>query len=110
MLALSDGKTAEELTIDTFPDVLAEDAALESFLRDTPEEAALCCATYLVENMWYGDGENEPYTTDFALTALGRLYVLSMQYLMETYNDSTWLLPCCFIRSPRRNGCTSSGA
>ena len=41
MLALSDGKTAEELTIDTFPDVLAEDAALESFLRDTPEEAAL---------------------------------------------------------------------
>lgn len=60
MLALSDGKTAEKLTIDTFPNVLAEDAALESFLRDTPEEAALCCATYLVENMWYGDGENEP--------------------------------------------------
>ena len=28
MLALSDGKTAEELTIDTFPDVLAKDAAL----------------------------------------------------------------------------------
>ncbi|MFR5760231.1 MAG: hypothetical protein ACLUFI_00400 [Oscillospiraceae bacterium] len=99
MLALSDGKTAEELTIDTFPDVLAEDAALESFLRDTPEEAALCCATYLVENMWYGDGENEPYTTDFALTALGRLYVLSMQYLMETYNDSTSLLSALLLHT-----------
>ena len=99
MLALSDGKTAEELTIDSFPDVLAEDAALESFLRDTPEDAALCCATYLVENMWYGDGENEPYTTDFALTALGRLYVLSMQYLMETYNDSTWLLPALLLHT-----------
>ena len=99
MLALSDGKTAEELTIDTFPDVLAEDAALESFLRDTPEEAALCCATYLVENMWYGDGENEPYTPDFALTALGRLYVLSMQYLMETYNDSTWWLEAILLHT-----------
>lgn len=99
MLALSDGKTAEELTIDTFPDVLAEDAALESFLRDTPEEAALCCATYLVENMWYGDGENEPYTTDLALTALGRLYVLSMQYLMETYNDSTSLLSALLLHT-----------
>ena len=99
MLALSDGKTTEELTIDTFPDVLAEDAALESFLRDTPEEAALCCATYLVENMWYGDGENEPYTTDFALTALGRLYVLSMQYLMETYNDSTWWLEAILLHT-----------
>ena len=99
MLALSDGKTAEELTIDSFPDVLAEDAALESFLRDTPEEAALCCATYLVENMWYGDGENEPYTTDFALTALGRLYVLSMQYLMETYNDSTSLLSALLLHT-----------
>ena len=99
MLALSDGKTAEELTIDTFPDVLAEDAALESFLRDTPEDAALCCATYLVENMWYGDGENEPYTTDFALTALGRLYVLSMQYLMETYNDSTSLLSALLLHT-----------
>ena len=44
--------------------------------------------------MWYGDGENEPYTTDFALTALGRLYVLSMQYLMETYNDSTVAAVC----------------
>lgn len=99
MLALSDGKTAEKLTIDTFPDVLAEDAALESFLRDTPEEAALCCATYLVENMWYGDGENEPYTPDFALTALGRLYVLSMQYLMETYNDSTWWLEAILLHT-----------
>ena len=99
MLALSDGKTAEELTIDSFPDVLAEDAALESFLRDTPEDAALCCATYLVENMWYGDGENEPYTTDFALTALGRLYVLSMQYLMETYNDSTSLLSALLLHT-----------
>ena len=99
MLALSDGKTAEELTIDTFPNVLAEDAALESFLRDTPEEAALCCATYLVENMWYGDGENEPYTPDFALTALGRLYVLSMQYLMETYNDSTSLLSALLLHT-----------
>ena len=99
MLALSDGKTAEELTIDTFPDVLAEDAALESFLRDTPEDAALCCATYLVENMWYGDGENEPYTTDLALTALGRLYVLSMQYLMETYNDSTSLLSALLLHT-----------
>ena len=99
MLALSDGKTAEELTIDTFPNVLAEDAALESFLRDTPEEAALCCATYLVENMWYGDGENEPYTTDLALTALGRLYVLSMQYLMETYNDSTSLLSALLLHT-----------
>lgn len=99
MLALSDGKTAEELTIDTFPDILAEDAALESFLRDTPEDAALCCATYLVENMWYGDGENEPYTPDFALTALGRLYVLSMQYLMETYNDSTWLLSALLLHT-----------
>lgn len=99
MLALSDGKTAEELTIDTFPDVLAEDAALESFLRDTPEDAALCCATYLVENMWYGDGENEPYTTDFALTALGRLYVLSMQYLMETYNNSTSLLSALLLHT-----------
>lgn len=99
MLALSDGKTAEELTIDTFPDVLAEDVALESFLRDTPEEAALCCATYLVENMWYGDGENEPYTTDFALTALGRLYVLSMQYLMETDNDSAWLLSALLLHT-----------
>ena len=99
MLALSDGKTAEELTIDSFPDVLAEDAALESFLRDTPEDAALCCATYLVENMWYGDGENEPYTTDFALTALGRLYVLSMQYLMETYNDSTWWLEAILLHT-----------
>ena len=86
MLALSDGKTAEELTIDSFPDVLAEDAAL-------------CCATYLVENMWYGDGENEPYTTDFALTALGRLYVLSMQYLMETYNDSTSLLSALLLHT-----------
>ena len=65
----------------------------------TPEEAALCCATYLVENMWYGDGENEPYTTDFALTALGRLYVLSMQYLMETYNDSTSLLPALLLHT-----------
>ena len=74
-------------------------AALESFLRDTPEEAALCCATYLVENMWYGDGENEPYTTDFALTALGRLYVLSMQYLMETYNDSTSLLSALLLHT-----------
>ena len=99
MLALSDGKTAEELTIDTFPDVLAEDTALESFLRDTPEDAALCCATYLVENMWYGDGENEPYTPDLALTALGRLYVLSMQYLMETYNDSTWLLSALLLHT-----------
>ena len=99
MLALSDGKTAEELTIDSFPDVLAEDAALESFLRDTPEDAALCCATYLVENMWYGDGENEPYTPDFALTALGRLYVLSMQYLMETYNDSTSLLSALLLHT-----------
>ena len=99
MLALSDGKMAEELTIDTFPDVLAEGAALESFLRDTPEEAALCCATYLVENMWYGDGENEPYTTDLALTALGRLYVLSMQYLMETYNDSTSLLSALLLHT-----------
>ena len=99
MLALSDGKTAEELTIDTFPDVLAEDAALESFLRDTPEDAALCCATYLVENMWYGDGENAPYTPDFALTALGRLYVLSMQYLMETYNDSTWQLEAILLHT-----------
>ena len=99
MLTLSDGKTAEELTIDSFPDVLAEDAALESFLRDTPEDAALCCATYLVENMWYGDGENEPYTPDFALTALGRFYVLSMQYLMETYNDSTWLLSALLLHT-----------
>lgn len=99
MLALSDGKTAEEFTIDTFPDVLAEDAALESFLRDTPEDAALCCATYLVENMWYGDGENEPYTPDLALTALGRLYVLSMQYLMETYNDSTWWLEAILLHT-----------
>ena len=65
----------------------------------TPEEAALCCATYLVENMWYGDGENEPYTTDFALTALGRLYVLSMQYLMETYNDSTSLLSALLLHT-----------
>lgn len=99
MLALSDGKTAEELTIDTFPDVLAEDTALESFLRDTPEDAAFCCATYLVENMWYGDGENEPYTPDFALTALGRLYVLLMQYLMEMYNDSTWLLSALLLHT-----------
>lgn len=99
MLALSDGKTAEELTIDTFPDILAEDAALESFLRDAPEDAALCCATYLVENMWYGDGENEPYTSDLALTALGRLYVLSMQYLMETYNDSTWWLEAILLHT-----------
>ena len=99
MLALSDGKTAEELTIDTFPDVLAEDAALESFLRDTPEDAALCCATYLIENMWYGDGENAPYTTDLALTALVRLYVLSMQYLMETYNDSTWQLEAILLHT-----------
>lgn len=99
MLALSDGKTAEELTIDTFPDVLAEDAALESFLRDTTEDAALCCATYLIENMWYGDGENAPYTTDLALTALVRLYVLSMQYLMETYNDSTWQLEAILLHT-----------
>ena len=65
----------------------------------TPEEAALCCATYLVENMWYGDGENEPYTTDLALTALGRLYVLSLQYLMETYNDSTSLLSALLLHT-----------
>ena len=89
MLALSSGKTAEELTIDTFPDVLAQDAALESFLRDLPENAAFYCANYLIEKMWYGADGNEPYTPDFALTALGRLYVLSMQYLMETYNHST---------------------
>ena len=89
MLALSNGKTAEELTIDTFPDVLAQDTALESFLRDLPENAALCCAYYLIEKLWYGADGNEPYTPDFALTALGRLYVLSMQYLMETYNHST---------------------
>lgn len=49
--------------------------------------------------MWYGDGENEPYTTDFALTALGRLYVLSMQYLMETYNDSTSLLSALLLHT-----------
>ena len=89
MLALSSGKTAEELTIDTFPDVLAQDAALESFLRDLPERAAFYCANDLIEKMWYGADGNEPYTPDFALTALGRLYVLSMQYLMETYNHST---------------------
>lgn len=49
--------------------------------------------------MWYGDGENEPYTTDLALTALGRLYVLSMQYLMETYNDSTSLLSALLLHT-----------
>ena len=89
LMALSNGKTAEGLTIDTFPDVLAQDAALRGFLRDFPEKAALFCATYLAQKMWYGAGENEPYTQDFAPTALGRCYVLLMQYLMESDNNST---------------------
>ena len=88
MQALASGKSTEDLTLDAYPDVLAQDETLNRFVRGLPEDAALCCSNYLIKHLWFGFPESDNYAPngDLPLTALGRLYVLTMQYLMITHN------------------------
>ena len=88
MQALASDKSTEDLTLDVYPDMLAQDEELNRFVRGLPEDAALYCSNYLIGHLWFGLPESDNYApdADLPLTALGRLYVLTMQYLMITHN------------------------